>query len=82
VNHAGTGTSGNAPLAGIHPVVKSGTRILVSTLGYITPTRRSRGARPGGRSRSNCGLALIRHRCWRPVRGAAQQRIVIATAHR
>ena len=33
-----------ARLAGTHPAVKSGTRILVATLGYITPTRRSRGA--------------------------------------
>jgi hypothetical protein len=36
--------SRDALLAGTHPVVKSG-RILAAALGYITPTRRSRGYR-------------------------------------
>ena len=35
--------SAPAQLAGTHPAVKSGTCILVAALGYITPTRRSRG---------------------------------------
>ena len=37
--------SRDALLAGTHPVVKSGTRILAAALGYIAPTRRSRGYR-------------------------------------
>ena len=36
-----TGTNGQ--LAETHPAIKSGTRILAATLGYIAPTRRSRG---------------------------------------